>query len=156
MPTTSSWNGHDAVSRVIDAAEAPVFVMGGLTALVGMSRFLGWLTVVPGYLIFDPSGKVLNKALNVQEPHRIAHADASVTIIWGRFLPPWLNTGVVLVGDPRFGEASVGVVQLPGWKRRSLVAALVRPSLAHPPRTSGADGGSADRRASRTRHLGGG
>lgn len=61
IPTTSMWSGRDARSGVTDAEEVPVLGMGTLTALVGISRFLGRLTVVPGYLIFDPRGKVLNR-----------------------------------------------------------------------------------------------
>jgi hypothetical protein len=99
-------------------------VLSGLTVLVGMSRFFGSFTVEPGRLTFEPSECVINDALNLEHATALVHTDTRVTLVWGRFLPPWLNTGVILVDHRQAGGGATGVLQMANRNRRPLVAAL--------------------------------
>ncbi len=100
------------------------FVLAGLTVRVGMSRFFGSFTVESGCLTFEASQGVINEALNIEPAKALFHTDASVTVVWGRFLPPWLNTGVILIDHRQAGSRATGVLQMPTWHRRPLVAAF--------------------------------
>ena len=106
------------------------FVLPGLTVLVGMSRFFGSFTVEPGRLTFEPSQGVINDVLNIENATALVHTDTRVTLVWGRFLPPWLNTGVILVDHRQAGSGATGVLQMPAWNRRPLIAALRRAGFA--------------------------
>ena len=109
---------------VSSSSAALPFVLPGLTVLVGMSRFLGSFAVEPGRLTFEPSQGVINDVLNIENATALVHTDTRVTLVWGRFLPPWLNTGVILVDHRQAGGAATAVLQMPTWNRRPLIAAL--------------------------------
>lgn len=88
-----------------------------------MNRFLGSLTVELGRVAFSPEGRA-NGLLNLEEPTTVVHIDHQIAVIWGRLLPPWLNTGIVLLDPLALPHDGTAVIQLPGWHRRRLLTAL--------------------------------
>jgi hypothetical protein len=99
------------------------FVVPSVSAAVGMDRFFGTLTVLPGSIVFDPTSQ-LNKVMRANSIRRVVHTDRDVAIVRARLLPPWLNSPLILHGDPAHGEdASVGV-QMAALTRRDLSGAL--------------------------------
>lgn len=100
------------------------FVVRALTVFVGVSRFLGSFTVEAGCLTFEPSEAPINDALNIDKARSLVHTDPGVTVVWGRLLPPWLKTGVILVDYGQTGSRRTGVLQMASWNRRPLIAAL--------------------------------
>ncbi|HEX2783561.1 MAG TPA: hypothetical protein VHN36_08250 [Ilumatobacteraceae bacterium] len=95
-----------------------------VSVAVGMSRSFGLLSVVPGALVFDPEGifnTVSNAIVAFEKSARIVHRTKELTVVFGRLLPPWMNSGIVLVdeGDLR----TTGVVLLAAWQRRAVVKA---------------------------------
>jgi hypothetical protein len=117
----SWWTGRDWVP--------PLYERSGFTALVTfLARFAGDLRVFPGAVIFAASDRgvrgMANLALNAERPPvTVMHTDPEVALVCGRFAVPWLNSGVVLV-DAQSIDGGTAVVQLPGWERRPLMAAL--------------------------------
>lgn len=47
-----------------------------------------------------------------------------MAVVWGRFLPPWLDAGVILIDHRQAGRRSTGVLQMPARDRQPLIAAL--------------------------------
>jgi hypothetical protein len=85
-----------------------------------MSRFFGRLRVSPGEVVFAPEGRA--NSLNVELAKPILHRGRELAVVAGRLLPPWMNTGLVLV-DSASPARIVGVVLLTAWQRRAVVAA---------------------------------
>lgn len=84
-----------------------------------MSRFFGRLSISTGEVAFEPEGRA--NALNVEPASRIVHRDHLLTVITGRLLPPWMNSGLALV-DATPASHTVGLVLLTAWQRRAVVA----------------------------------
>lgn len=85
-----------------------------------MSRIFGRLSVSTDAVTFQPEGPA--NALSVEPVRRIVHRDHLLTIVVGRLVLPWMNSGLVLVdSDPL--APSVGVVLLSAGQRRAVVAA---------------------------------
>jgi hypothetical protein len=105
-----------------DAGPVPpiMFELGHVSVAVAMSRFFGRLTITPGTVVFEPEG--VGNALNLDRATQLVHRDPELTVVAGRLLPPWMNSGVVLV-DSTSASPFIGVVLLTAWQRRSLVNA---------------------------------
>jgi hypothetical protein len=88
-----------------------------------MSTFFGRLRISSGEVAFLPEG--WGNSLNLEAALPLVHRDRALTVVFGRFLPPWMNSGLVLV-DGAGSSSTVGVVLLPGWQRRPLVSAAER------------------------------
>lgn len=97
------------------------FEVRNISCAVGMSRFFGRLVVSEGEVSFLPEGRA--NSLNVDAPHPIAHRTHNLTLVRGRLLPPWMNSGIVLVDHSEPSPSGVGVVLLTAWQRRSVVDA---------------------------------
>jgi hypothetical protein len=108
----------------VSDADEVLLAMRGLSVAIEMSRFFGDLVIAPRCVRFEPRGRS-NAALNFAEPPSVHHTSDPVVVVSGRFLPPWLNTGVVLADEERLGTRTA-VVQMPSWARRRLVDALHR------------------------------
>lgn len=84
---------------------------------VSASRFFGRLIFEPASVRFEPLGWA-NK-LNIEAPRGLEDNTNCVLIIVARWLPPWMNTGLVLV-DTRASRAVVGVALLSECRRREV------------------------------------
>lgn len=86
-----------------------------------MSRFFGRLVVSEGDVAFWPEGRA-NGALNVEPAKPIVHRQHVLTVVTGRLLPPWMNSGL-LPPDGEDPSGGVGVILLTAWQRRAVVDA---------------------------------
>lgn len=87
-----------------------------------MSRFFGRLVIADGELTFLPEGRI-NSWGNFEPATPIVHRDSQLTVVYGRLVPPWMNSGLVLV-DSTPGSRTVGLVLLGGrGARREVVVA---------------------------------
>lgn len=85
-----------------------------------MSRFFGRLRVSPGEVSFSPEGRA--NSLNLEPAAPLAHRDRALTVVLGRLLPPWMNSGLALV-DAAGSSHTVGLVLLTGGQRRAVISA---------------------------------
>lgn len=85
---------------------------------IGMSRFFGSVRLRPGYIAFEPQG--IGNKLNLEPARRIVHSEPRLTVLMGRLLPPWMNSGIVLV-DQNAAESLTGTVTLTGGQRRWVI-----------------------------------
>jgi hypothetical protein len=86
-----------------------------------MSRFFGDLSVEPRTARFEPRGP--GNKLNVEDAVTVTQSTDSVVVVHGRWLPPWVNTGVVLTDSQALGTQTA-VLMFAGWQRRRIVVAL--------------------------------
>lgn len=89
--------------------------VGNLTAHGG-----GRLTVSPGALVLE-LGPMTRGYTKVD---RLTHSSRSVTMLKARFLPPFINTRLVIEDN-----GVVAMASLPGWFRRRLRRALLEAGL---------------------------
>ena len=97
-----------------------MFELRGLSCAVSMSRFFGRLRISPGEIVFLPEGQ--GNSLNLEPAAPILHRDRDLTVVAGRLLLPWMNTGLVLV-DSAAPARTVGLVLLTAWHRRAVASA---------------------------------
>jgi len=108
-------------SGILGFVSDPLLVLDHLSVAIGVDRFFGSLVVAPGALCFTPKG--WGNKLNVADAPTLVHEGQRVTLVHGRLLPPWMNSGVVLV-DPAQPNQWTGVVLVTSWQRRRVVRAL--------------------------------
>lgn len=106
-----------------NARPAPTFWLKNVSGYVSMSRVFGHLRIVPGEVSFEPSSTA-NKWIAFEQPSRVVHHDPDLTVVIGRLLPPWLNSGLVLVDENAPGPYDLGVIQMASWQRRAATRAL--------------------------------
>lgn len=92
----------------------------GLRVAVGMDRYSGTLTVDPKVIRFTPTGASTAVGTSTLT---FTHRNRDVVVVQGRLRPPWMSSGVVLV-DPAVPYGWTGVVLLPSWTRKRLIAGL--------------------------------
>jgi hypothetical protein len=85
-----------------------------------MSRFFGQLRISPGEVAFTPRG--WGNSMNLEPVTPLVHTDRALTIVFGRVLLPWMNSGLVLV-DSAGSPHKVGRVLLTSGQRRAVVSA---------------------------------
>ncbi len=97
------------------------FALRNVSIAIGVDRFFGTLTIEPGTVRFVPGG--VGNRLTPADAPTLTQTAVSVVLIRGRLLPPWMNSGPVLV-DPAQPHGWTGVVLLASWQRRRIVTAL--------------------------------
>lgn len=109
--------GHSEVSGARTILELP-----HVSVAVSMSLFFGRLVVARGELRFLPEARI-NALGNFEPATQIVHRDSELTVVYGRLMPPWMNSGLVLV-DSTPGSRTVGLMLLGGrGARREVVVA---------------------------------
>ncbi|MEZ5231357.1 MAG: hypothetical protein R2749_01405 [Acidimicrobiales bacterium] len=95
-----------------------------LSALVGMDRHFGSLSVERGRLTFSPGGlfKFMGPPGDPMGP--IVHTERVVRVARARFALPNMNSAIRLVGTAQFGASVTAEVYLPAWTRPGLCRAL--------------------------------
>lgn len=67
-----------------------------------------------------PEGRA--NALNLEAPEAILHTSNELTVVTGRLLPPWMNSGLVLLSKAS-SSVYAGVVLLTSWQRDAALRA---------------------------------
>lgn len=107
---------------------APVLIREHLGAYVGATTFFGRLVVMSGEARFEPAG-LANSLVNVEPPPTVRHRDRTVVVVFGRFMLPWMNTGIVLTDQETIGQFTATLI-FPTWQRRAIVIALRQAGFA--------------------------
>lgn len=94
-------------------------VFAGLSAVVGMSRFFGSLSIRSRSITFESRGK-LNEFMTAETRQTVVHSERRVVVVRARLLPPNLNSSVILRGESASGGAITAGVQMPGGVRRKV------------------------------------
>jgi hypothetical protein len=82
-----------------------------------MSRFFGQINVMSDKVVFEPQG--IGNSFNIERATRICHEANEITVVTARILPPWMNSGVVLVDQV---SSLTGVALLSIWQRNAFVS----------------------------------
>jgi len=91
------------------------------SAAVRMNRFFGHLVIEPHSARFEPSG--LGNKLNLEPAVTVTQSTSPIIVVHGRWLAPWMNTGVVLTDAATLGTGTA-VLGFRGGIRRTIVSAL--------------------------------
>lgn len=114
--------GGEASSRSDSARGEAEFGLDRVYCLVGMSRWIGRLSVDADTVSFRPTGQYVN-SMNIEDtPATLVQRDRTITVVVGRLLPPFMNSGVV-IADSTGPARRVGVIRVAAWRRRRFVKA---------------------------------
>jgi len=91
------------------------------SAAVRTNRFFGHLIIEPHSARFEPSGP--GNKLNLEAAETVTQSGSPVVVVHGRWLAPWMNTGVVLTDSKTLGTGTA-VLSFRGGIRRTIVSAL--------------------------------
>jgi hypothetical protein len=92
-----------------------------------MNVLFGRLVVEPNEARFEPM--VYGNKLNFDAAPTIHHTDRVVTVVFGWFGLPWMNTGLLLT-DPAGIDQFTARLLFPAWQRKTIVAALIEAGFA--------------------------